>query len=360
MFVLERLSGRYECMIATDPFDRKTCLAIRQEVFGDELKRQNKDSPAHEDQFDQESIFIACRDSRSNKIIGTVRLTLAIHFKGHEKYFQEYALHLFSDQLLDRIYIASRLVILKKYRRSSAAFGMVLKCYEQAIKQDIPLSVIVCEPNLYPMYRGLGYRPLSRVLRSPFGGFRLPLVLLVHDYKHLKSVGSAFLSVAKKQGSPDNPEGMAWYLDRSSQQGGAELGFEILTHDQDKTPESQLLKDLNQNARDTLLNKGVAIRCQLGDMILARGAGGRNLGIVKKGAVEVMLNDRIVALLGEGDLFGETAFLLDVPRTADLITAEDGTEIIQLSFSAIEKLSDRDRALFWKNMATILAKRHAV
>jgi CRP-like cAMP-binding protein len=73
--------------------------------------------------------------------------------------------------------------------------------------------------------------------------------------------------------------------------------------------------------------------------------------------VHVVIKDRVVAALGRGEPFGEIAFATGQPRTADLVAASPGTELLQLSPGALKSLSPGARATLWKNLAWCLGKR---
>jgi len=100
-----------------------------------------------------------------------------------------------------------------------------------------------------------------------------------------------------------------------------------------------------------------------GDIIIREGDLGREMFIIKSGAVDVLKKDgdRLIPLatLERGDFFGEMALLENVPRTAmvvarettDLIVLNVGSFLIKIkrdpsfAFSMMQKMSKRIRIL---------------
>lgn len=93
--------------------------------------------------------------------------------------------------------------------------------------------------------------------------------------------------------------------------------------------------------------------------MLARGDGGRNLGFVVEGALEVRVDGAVVSTLGAGDVFGELAFILGAARTADVVAAVPGTRVVLVSLSAVERLDQADHTRVWRNLSELLARRLA-
>ncbi len=356
---LDSLSVRYECTVAQGP-ELAKCLAVREQVFGVELRRDAPSgySPAKQDEFDAVSTHLACRDTKTGEIIGAVRITPANHFKGHKLYDKEYALHEFPSDLLPRIAIVSRFAVLRDHRgKGHAGILLANECYRWGITQFV-LSCIVCEPNLFPAYRELGFRPLAGALPSPFGGYRLPLFLVPHDYDFLKQVGSPFYSIAREQGFPKENAGRDWQLYFSLEEEDAVSGFSQVSETEAVEFHTSITQGLTDKGKKQLLSHAVKIDGKFKDVVLATGDGGKSLGFVKKGALEVNKGGRVQAVLGEGEIFGEVGFVLGTPRTANVTVASEKAEIVLLSLHAFEKLaSEADLACAWKNLARILAQR---
>lgn len=355
-------TGRYECSVAEGALADE-CFAIRERVFGAELKRKKTGapSPGEKDEYDAASVQIACMDVRKGISVGSVRVTPITAFSDHPAYVAEYGLKHIPSDLRARTCVVTRLAVLKEHRRSPAAVLLAMKAYKHVVmRMNMALSIMVCEPNLYPMYRRLGYRPLDRIINSELGGYRLPLVIVLHDYAHLKAVGSPFLKIAAANRFPVVAEGLAWLASFTKDHPCVDTGYRLLSDEDAADLQSVLVDRLSRKGRAELIKNAVTMTCEVGDKIIARGDGGKNLGFVVKGALEVRRGGDLMAVLGQGEVFGEIAFLLDVPRTADVIAAVPKTEVTLVSLSAIARLSRaEDRAQIWQNLARLLARRLA-
>jgi CRP-like cAMP-binding protein len=63
--------------------------------------------------------------------------------------------------------------------------------------------------------------------------------------------------------------------------------------------------------------------------------------VVLAGALEVRDGDTLVRVLSPGDVFGEIAFLLEQPRSADVYAATDA-RVLSLSEGTVRELIESD------------------
>lgn len=350
------LTSRYTAFIATDEKDIQTCLDIRKTVFADELNR-GENKIGGRDQWDDVAIVIACKDNKSEQIIGTLRIIYAHHLMKDELAVSLYRLDKFDEALYPDIFIVNRLAIVKQHRASPASLLMSIQCYLIALENDVMASICICEPHLYPLYRRLGYHPLDKIQTSPLGGYRLPLVIIPHNYDYLKNINSPFSSHAKALGYPACEQGLQWLYQNDHYYKNLPIGFSAFNVEKADFA-SLLTKGISASGQKKLFANAIHIDCKRGDQVVKTGAGDSGLGFVKSGALEVYKQNKVISILGCGDIFGEIAFLLKTPRTASLIAATDDTQIILLSLSAVKKMTrERDQKCFWHNLAMILANR---
>jgi CRP-like cAMP-binding protein len=95
------------------------------------------------------------------------------------------------------------------------------------------------------------------------------------------------------------------------------------------------------------------IECEAGDRVLKEGGSSHNLFLVLDGALEVRHQGRLRDVLRPGDVFGEMAFLLDLPRQSDVYASGQGARILSLSDRVLDGLMRDDPALASKLLLNI-------
>ena len=116
-----------------------------------------------------------------------------------------------------------------------------------------------------------------------------------------------------------------------------------------------LVKDIpffdcfTDNEIGILLERGLWIKEKPGIRIVTKGETDFRMFILVMGHVEVVLDEKVIATLGPGDIFGEVG-LMGAPRVADV---EARTECLILSFSA-DSLNDLPIELQLKLLRRIL------
>ena len=93
-----------------------------------------------------------------------------------------------------------------------------------------------------------------------------------------------------------------------------------------------------------LFAKGVTTEYDTGEAIFTKGQQGREMFVVLNGKVEVRNEERALAILTKGDMFGEMAFISREPRSATVIALEP-TSVLALSSEIIHQLLSKDAAI---------------
>lgn len=359
---LDWIRGRFVCLEIESEADRNEALAVLDLVRRQELRRVHGSSVLQSAAFvdtDVRDVLLAVRDTKTQRIVGVARNTLAHQIAHVQASRDEYLLDRFPDALLPRIGIATRLAVLPDYRGTVAALSLMDFMFAEGLRRGYAGCVLTCEPGLYTMYLRVGFRPYGPVHPSPSGGFRIPMILLCDDAEHLAATGSPLARTRARHPVHPNPVGPAWLAQMQAEFGA--IGFGIAPwedSDADAPPHHALSAGLSDAGIRELLDNAMALDCQAGQIVVKEDDGGRGVGVVLQGLVEVRRGDRTLAMLGEGELFGELGLILDAPRTASIVATTSETRVLLLSKNALSRVTQpADRARLWQNLATQVARR---
>jgi len=122
---------------------------------------------------------------------------------------------------------------------------------------------------------------------------------------------------------------------------------------------SHVFRALPHEERHAVLDRFISMAVKKGQVIIEEGRKGIGLFVVLRGEAEVKKRegDTLVplALLREGDVFGEISLIKDIPTTATVIAAQDG-EFLFLSRKEFENRVRRNPEL-WRTLSDISEER---
>jgi hypothetical protein len=358
---LDYLRDRYAAFPVQDETTRAGVQQVLDEVRRKELKRVHGRSALESAAFvdaDVQHQLYAVKDTQKNQVIGCVRSIRADQLAGIAASRAEYQLDKFPPALLARTQVFTRLALLQPYRKTAASLVLLRRLFADAMADRMLASVLSCEPGLYAGYLRLGFRPLGGVHPGATGGFRIPMVAILHDAEHMQRIRSPMLRCLDGAERPLPQEAIHWYHALEAHEGPIDPGVAFYADDSEHAIHAALTKGLSATGRTQLLRNAMEIKCRPGDVVLARGDGGRSMGFVLRGAVQVEEGPRIVAMLGEGELFGEMAVVLGTPRAANVVAVGDDTRVLMLSQTCLDRLTKpADVTHVWRNLARVLAMR---
>jgi GNAT superfamily N-acetyltransferase len=238
------------------------------------------------------------------------------------------------------ISLSDRLMVAPAWQRSQVSSVLLGAGFKTARRHGSRFDISYCPPAMLELYEQLGYRRYADNI-STDDGYRVPLVLLTEDIRHLREINSPFAPLAEAAGGND-PESAGWfnqsfadYASRPSRRRMNEERFwHFLTAKLHQTPNVgiPLLAGLDYEEAKHFLSQATVIVCNDGDPVVRAGEPGREMYVVLSGGVTVSAagGEQMMARLGRGAVFGEMALLSAEPRTAD-VTAHGITELLMLS-----------------------------
>ena len=265
------------------------------------------------------------------------------------------------------ICVGERTMVAPAFRGTSAVHQLTAVPSQALENHDIRIVFGACEPHLLSLYISMGQMPYAEHnINSAEAGYLVPMVAFLPDADALRGQGTT-TTEAGPDGSPALPGPVAAALDGSSSvmSGVTEAPAVYLRSVRDALgqladTDLSVFDGFDDNEVERCLGRSNIIECDIGDRVLKAGGTGHNIFVVLEGTLEVRIDDRLVGLLSAGDAFGETAFLLDLPRSADVYAATPGPRVLSLSDSAVRKMIAEDptvAAKFLLNLSKMLCAR---
>jgi hypothetical protein len=282
------------------------------------------------------------------QLVGSIRLTLGADAPISDTLIEKYGLAPFFEELPhDALIVGERFMVNKDYRGSNVLFDMFTTYMKLVNAMRIQLMIGDCEPHLLNVYQALGFRPyVASNINSPDAGYLIPLVIVAEDIDYVRRLRSPLADVMTDFGDDKRIPACVETLVNRPPGVTSERLTEIADYWQAvyssledlEAHRVSLFDELTEAQVQQCLAKSTIIDCELGDRILKKGNTAQNLFLLLEGVVEVRDGDDVIAVILPGEVFGEIAFLLGRPRTADVYAAAQGTRILSLSETVMRGL----------------------
>jgi hypothetical protein len=343
----------FELFRAESDYDREEIFRFRYSVYVEELGRYRGNAD-HEGRrlVEPEDGHSAIYGARENgRLVATARLTFgADGFSPRQ--IDQYSLRPFlADLPVEVLSVGERLMVVPELRGSTLAAE--LRAFERADARARGIRLIFgcCEPHLLTMNLSAGGRPYAEHnISSEEVGYMIPLVWFEGDAEDLAgapSVREALGRGGAVQAASLLPPETYWAQ--------VEATLEALDRE-----ELHAFSGFEQAEVLDCISRSTIIECASGDRVVKEGGSSRNLFLVLSGILLVRHEGRLLNVLGPGDVFGEMAFLLGLPRQTDIYAATPDVKIMSLSEGTLRKLMDEAPPLAAKllfNIARMLCGR---
>lgn len=312
----------------------------RYQSIADHLNRSLKEADD-----DRSHIYQARIDG---ELVGTMRFTWGGDGEFSERHIGQYDLEPFLDRVpRDQIVIGERFMIDPTYRGTDLLFRMF--CAYMAFVNERRIQFVFgdCEAHLLNTYQSLGFRTYTRRnVNSPDTGYLIPLVIVSEDLGYMRKIGSPLADVLTDFGAESR---IPSDLDPLLKDGEAVVSQKFVEKDEYWARIKQAMSDadlqvtwLFEGMTDDevliCLEKSNTIDCQSGDRVIKKGNPAKNIYLALSGKLEVREESAVVATISAGEIFGEIAFFLKLPRTMDVYAVGDNVRVVSFSETAIRKL----------------------
>lgn len=342
--------GPYRAFFPTENATKQQCL----EMIGKMQLNDSLDSSLDK----TDSLFAACQNTISGEVIACLNLDDALEIAQSSEQNEQYNLKLLPDNLLEETVVLSQIAFKKSDQKSSNAQILLSHCFIEVIKAGGQAVITACDIGYFSMYKRFGMRPIGSLRKSPQGNYFIPMIFLP-DEDYLSLINSPVLNLMRAVNFPAYLDTCQWYYQLLKENTELQTGSAYYPENEEEFEgHSSLTDGLSSEGKEAFLKNAMVNKCREGEVLITENDGGKSFGFIQKGIVKVLIGDKTVVTLGEGDIFGELAYILNTKRTAQVIAVSPDTEIVLFSDSAIASLeNDADRAVVWRNLARVLAQR---
>lgn len=341
-----------EIKIAATAEERQGVYALRYACYVDELGwKYDAADPSLKilsDQMDENAIIYYAKDQ--GKVVATFCLHLGSLTKIPHKWREHYALERFQAFPDEAFCFISRYVVAPEYRGSLVSLKILMKGYSDAWRHGVRLSFCFCRPRLIDLYERLGFMRYKSNIYEPTQGYMVPMVMMNEDAEHLRRVRSPLLKICEAN-KPDST--VARWFDAHFPEARATTAKQTLSAEEFVRQWAEalnarpvtLLQGFTEEQVQKLLMAGTILHCHAGDRLLNEGEAGHEMFLIIEGRARIIINqgsaEFVIALLAEGEAFGEGALVTRGRRSA---TVEAASELKVLVISQ-EFLRSAMRAL---------------
>lgn len=330
--------------------DLRASFRLRYKVYVESMGRL-RDKGDHElkelrDEYDKDARAVIA--VKNGEPIGTLRLFWGGDAPFSRTLIEAYRLGPFLEFLdQDKVCIFERLMVDEKHRGSSATLRMYKAVMCFVLAKKIEAVFLDCEPHHLNSYLKLGFRPFSKTYSYPGIGLVIPMILIVGDYQHLKKVGSPFSMLVRDNEldyctHTEQLRKSIWHKGNVLSQAGSEPKDFL----RNIYAEPRLLEDSKPKIFDSLTeeeisrvtNKSHIIEVSVGDQIIAKDNTAKTMFVLLSGIAEVRRNGELQAVISPGELIGEIAFFLNMPRSASIVAVTEDVRILSLDEPSMSRL----------------------
>lgn len=358
--------------LAETPEDFQKIYRLRYEIYVREMGRPQSyadhDKELIQEPYDETGrLYLA--ETSDGLIIGTMRCNL--RKDGPLEAEELYNLDLFTPFYPDQISMTTKLMVKKEFRNTSAAAMLAVHGYIDFRESGIKLDFIDANPHLVRLYQQMGYRLYKENINHKDYGNVIPMVFLLDDIEYMMEINSPFRRYAKRYQNTD--EAAKFFQENFPEYARVRPLFSIdseklwdaFSNDLNKPPQEvlQILKGFSPEESSKVLSQLDLIQYDSGDVVFQEGEESSGMFCILDGQAEVFINqdgkEIPVAILTQGETFGEQGFLTAIKRNAG-IRLRDKSRILVLTQSEFKKLENSYPKLANKlliNLFGILVKR---
>ncbi len=333
---------------ATSQEELEAIWRFRYEIYVEELKR-NYPSVDHgrkwlRDAEDESDCAVNLYLGPLDHIVGAERLLIWPAGEIPEEYHRLFSMEMFPG--IENVAIAElgRLMVRPSARGKNVFPLLVDAMRRQWVENDVELCFLYCVPGLVKHYRrSLGARPYDGRLIPAGSSVGIPMVVVVPAERRLGVCGET-TGVASAAGFDVSRLSQVLEGDSVPVKLDEEAVWEHLKRQllEDERATPAFLNALSPEATRKLTSSGFILDLSPGDVIARSGTKEREMYVILDGVFEVIAQDKRLAILEKGDVFGEIAFFCTTGERCASVRAVTRGEVLVLRRSFLEELTRDD------------------
>lgn len=338
----------YDIRLATLETDRAAAYRLRYELyveaqglFEDVADRERR--WLRDDMDEKAVIFVA---EANGEIVGTGRMVPGGIGCLDRETRETFDIEAFAGVVEEReLGVASRLLVRPEHRGGPLTVTLIARMWALAIERGFEVLLGECEPHLVNTWIRLGFRPYG-LCEHPINGTLVRIAFVLGDYAHAKKLGSPLvpaLSQYKKDDSiPQRLRELLLHCQQVVSEADARTRYWATVEQTVARAElAQRLGGLSDDELEAVLDKGHALDCDPGAMLIRKGHVSRTLYVLLTGSLVIRDEGTTIVEISEpGEFFGEVAFFTDGERMSDVLAGERGARVLALSVRSLKSLVD--------------------
>ncbi len=210
-----------DILSADNEEQRRGAFRLRYEIYVEEMGRYHSIAD-HDNRLLIEPedgtarIFVAEVDGR---VVGTSRMNWGADAAFSERHVSQYRMQPFLDRIPPAdIAVGERFMVEPSLRGTDLLWQFFETGCRFFNNQRIQLSFGDCEPHLLGLYQKMGFRTYSRDnVNSSEAGFLVPLLMVIEDHAHLRSIDSPLVGILRDFGPESRvPDDLERLIDTST------------------------------------------------------------------------------------------------------------------------------------------------
>ncbi len=308
--------------LARTSAQREAVYRLRYDVYMRELRKGFLGDVDHEhcrvrDAEDEQQDVSIFYTGTEEDMTGSLRLQVWDPGRIPDDIVQRFSLHLFPGIEAYKVSEAARLVVRPGMRGGRLLDSLALAACEHAVvNHGVFVCFLYCSPGLVRTFMRLGFQPYPGYVIPNEDGIRLPMFVVLTDLEHLDAVGSPLAPLMARHLSADTaPPVRSVFLQAMSDQPyhyetrAARVWQEVRDQLQPGPGNrSPLLEGISASDTEVLCHCGFIMEIPADKVVIREGLVERELYLVLRGEYEVRIGNRVLGVLGVGDVLGEMSF----------------------------------------------------